>query len=223
MATFPDYYDILGVPPSASPDAIKTACACAAARYQTCESSPTDLRLPPRLPDKRKSLQHHPDRIPAGPGSEAKRKAATVQFQAIADAYYTLSDAGRRAAYDRLRSSHPDGSRTSNAGASSSYFNFFNTGAAGQEDDEDEYEGQPDAEHVFGSVFEEMLRPEVNRHVPLWTWVGAGAGAVLGFIAGNLPGAAIGGLAGQRLGAVRDAKGKAVYQVFKVRRFGKVE
>lgn len=29
----------------------------------------------------RQSLIHHPDRIPAGPGSEVKRKAATVQFQ----------------------------------------------------------------------------------------------------------------------------------------------
>lgn len=36
-------------------------------------------------------------------------------------------------------------------------------------------------------------------------------------IAGNLPGAAIGGFAGSKLGAVRDAKGKAVYEVFKVR------
>lgn len=35
-------------------------------------------------------------------------------------------------------------------------------------------------------------------------------------IAGNLPGAAIGAFGGSKLGAVRDAKGKAVYQVFQV-------
>lgn len=97
-------------------------------------------------------------------------------------------------------------------------------------------EDQPDPEHVFGSVFEDMLKPEVNRHIPIWvslsnsmgargqplmqlrqTWMGAAAGAAIGFIAGNLPGAAIGGYGGSRLGAVRDAKGKAVYEVFKVR------
>jgi len=85
-------------------------------------------------------------------------------------------------------------------------FDFF----AADADDE-----QPDAEGLFGNVFEDMLRPEVSRTLPLWTWTGAAAGAALGFIAGNLAGAAIGGFAGNRLGAVRDAKGKAVYEVFK--------
>lgn len=44
---------------------------------------------------KRASLLCHPDRIPqATPGSDLKRKQATVKFQAVADAYYTLSDSG---------------------------------------------------------------------------------------------------------------------------------
>ena len=34
-------------------------------------------------------------------------------------------------------------------------------------------------------------------------------------ITANLPGAAVGAFAGSRLGAIRDAKGKAVYTVFK--------
>ncbi|ORY73407.1 DnaJ-domain-containing protein [Leucosporidium creatinivorum] len=196
MASFPDYYSVLGVAPTATPDQIKTA-------Y------------------KRKSLLCHPDRVPAGPGSDIKRKAATTEFQAVADAYYTLSDTGRRASYDRLRTSQPSSSRTSNPTAdASSFFNFFSSRAGAPddfaEDDEAESEyGQPDAEYVFGNVFEDMLRPEVNRHLPFWTWTGAAAGAALGFIAGNLPGAAIGGFAGSKLGAVRDAKGKAVYEVFK--------
>lgn len=42
---------------------------------------------------------------------------------------------------------------------------------------------------MFGDVFEELLRPEVERVVPIWKWTGALSGAVLGFIAGNLPGA----------------------------------
>ncbi|KAM0755974.1 DnaJ-domain-containing protein [Meredithblackwellia eburnea MCA 4105] len=177
---FPDYYEILGVNENATPDQIKTA-------Y------------------KRKSLQTHPDRVPAGPGSDARRRAATLEFQAVSDAYYTLSDSTRRSNYDRVKSTQSKGNRSADAGSSSSYFDFFSQGT----------EEQPDAEHVFGNVFEDMMRPEVQRVFPLWTWTGAAAGAVMGFIVGNIPGAAIGGYGGSRLGAIRDAKGKAVYQVFK--------
>ncbi|GAA6001861.1 hypothetical protein JCM10207_002355 [Rhodosporidiobolus poonsookiae] len=189
MASFPDYYSILGVPSDATPDQIKTA-------Y------------------KRRSLQTHPDRIPATPGNEARRKAATVEFQAVADAHYTLSDPDRRRAYDNLRASNQ--SRWSDqAESSGSYWDYFGGGKQDDDPAEEEAEGErPDADHVFGSVFEEMLRPEVNRVLPLWTWTGAAAGAALGFIVGNLPGAAVGAFGGSRLGAVRDAKGRSVMQVF---------
>lgn len=60
-----------------------------------------------------------------------------------------------------------------------------------------------------------QLRPQVERLFPLWTYLGLTSGAIIGFITGNLPGAAIGAYAGSKLGKVRDAKGKAVYQVFK--------
>lgn len=36
----------------------------------------------------------------------------------------------------------------------------------------------------------------------------------MGYIVANVPGAVAGGFAGNRLGAVRDAKGKSVAQVF---------
>ena len=36
----------------------------------------------------------------------------------------------------------------------------------------------------------------------------------MGFIVANFPGMLAGAVAGNRLGAVRDAKGKSVYQVF---------
>lgn len=39
-------------------------------------------------------------------------------------------------------------------------------------------------------------------------------GAGLGFIIANIPGALMGGYAGNRLGAIRDAKGKSVMAVF---------
>lgn len=38
---------------------------------------------------------------------------------------------------------------------------------------------------------------------------------ILTTVAGNVPGAVIAGWGGSRLGAIRDAKGKAVYEVFK--------
>ena len=60
----------------------------------------------------------------------------------------------------------------------------------------------------------QLLRPEVERHLPLWTWLGAACGAGLGFITANVPGLVVGAYAGNRLGAIRDAKGKSVAAVF---------
>ncbi len=50
--------------------------------------------------------------------------------------------------------------------------------------------------------------------MPWWTYVGAVSGGGLGFIVANIPGLMLGALAGNRLGAVRDAKGKSVAAVF---------
>lgn len=88
------------------------------------------------------------------------------------------------------------------------------------------------------------LEPEVANVHKRWTWVGGAAGAALGYIVANIPGAVAGGeserphrcldgvdgvgrnhqlysgdelttgFAGNRLGAIRDAKGKPVAQVF---------
>ncbi|KAI5853665.1 DnaJ-domain-containing protein [Durotheca rogersii] len=74
----------------------------------------------------------------------------------------------------------------------------------------------------FEDVFEEMLREEgmaepdgTNRPTPrFWSILGAASGSVLGFIVANVPGAMAGAVAGNRLGAVRDARGKSVYAVF---------
>ncbi|GAA5850729.1 hypothetical protein JCM3766R1_000187 [Sporobolomyces carnicolor] len=191
--SFPDYYAILGISPEATPDQIKTA-------Y------------------KKKSLLCHPDRIPPGPENDARRKSATTEFQAVADAYYTLSEASRRRSYDQLRQANRGrasggggGASATGAGAGSWWANFGGVDSG----DDDSENVQPDAEHVFADTFEDLLRPEVHRVVPLWTYSGAIAGGVLGFIAGNIAGATIGGFAGSRLGAIRDAKGKAVYSVFR--------
>jgi len=58
------------------------------------------------------------------------------------------------------------------------------------------------------------LRPEVEHHTPWWAWLGTLCGAGLGFVVANFPGLLLGAVAGNRLGAVRDAKGKSVAAVF---------
>ena len=162
----------------------------------------------------KQSLLTHPDRM--ANATEAQRLEATKKFQTVADAYYVLSDTGRRRAYDAQRPSQSRGYPGASAGAapggfpggfydnsdsaSASFFeSFFRKGGPGSEfadedvrsDDSDEgsTSARPNAEHVFGDVFEELLRPEVERVMPFWNWIGAASGAALGFIAGNLPGA----------------------------------
>jgi len=206
-AKFPEYYVLLGVQKTASSDEIRTA-------Y------------------KRESLKTHPDRLHK-PTPEQK-KAATERFQAVADAYYVLSDSGRRREYDILLSSRPASSRSSEPSSSGAFFadfaKFFSgaaasggaskTDSAAKEKASPQAQGpgvapeRPDAEFVFTGVFEEMLRPEVEKRVPWWAWVGTASGAGIGFIMANIPGAVVGGIAGNRLGAIRDAKGKPVGVVF---------
>ncbi|KAJ1895721.1 hypothetical protein LPJ66_004415 [Kickxella alabastrina] len=72
-----------------------------------------------------------------------------------------------------------------------------------------------DADNVFGDVFEDLLRPEVQGGSSLWGILGLISGAALGFILGNVPGALVGGFAGKKLGAVRDNTGRPVYDSFK--------
>jgi len=201
---FPEYYVLLGVERSASTDDIRTA-------Y------------------KRESLKTHPDRLQKA--TPAEKKAATERFQAVADAYYVLSDPGRRREYDILLSSRPASARSSDPNASTAFFTEFakffsgtssssKTSSAPGEKPSPQAFGpgvapqRPDAEGVFTNVFEELLRPEVESRVPWWAWVGAVSGAGIGFIIANLPGAVVGGVAGNRLGAIRDAKGKPVGVVF---------
>ncbi|KAG8427119.1 hypothetical protein J3459_007484 [Metarhizium acridum] len=73
----------------------------------------------------------------------------------------------------------------------------------------------------FSDVFEEMMREEgmaeEGSSAPtskFWSLIGGLSGAALGFIIANFPGMLAGAVAGNRLGAVRDAKGKSVYEVY---------
>jgi len=192
MSSFPDYYSLLGVTPSATQEDIRTA-------Y------------------KRESLKTHPDRQ-ANANPEEKRRA-TEKFQAVADAYYVLSDPSRRRDYDHQYKSRSFNERTPDPGASANFFaNFANMFSGANTSDNaqtpPEQQQRPDAEGTFNDVFEELLRPEVERSIPWWSYTGALCGAGVGFIIANIPGAVAGGIAGNRLGAIRDAKGKSVAVVF---------
>lgn len=124
----------------------------------------------------------------------------------MADAYYVLSDHTRRREYDILLTSRPEASQSSDPSASSDFFaefaKYFSGGSTKPSsspsstaaDEGKEYAGpgvapeRPNADGVFGDVFEELLRPEVESRVPLWAWLGTASGAGIGFIVANIPG-----------------------------------
>ncbi|KAK4150661.1 hypothetical protein C8A00DRAFT_45982 [Chaetomidium leptoderma] len=100
-------------------------------------------------------------------------------------------------------------------------WDFFTGGqGAGQEDARQERAKTEDEQ--FADVFEEMLReegmaeqgPGATPTGSFWGMLGGLSGGALGFIVANVPGLVAGAVAGNRLGAVRDAKGKSVYAVF---------
>ena len=164
------------------------------------------------------------------PSDSPERPARTKKFQKINDAYYTLSDPSRRRDYDAARSYHgfpstaedsdpdteeiPRTEKPSTGGFPWSSFGF----GAKNEHEEERYSSEQ-----FGGMFEEMLREEgmaegkdAKPTGKFWSLVGGLSGGAMGFIVANFPGAIAGAVAGNRLGAVRDAKGKSVYSVFQV-------
>ncbi|CAM6108695.1 unnamed protein product [Calypogeia fissa] len=170
-----DLYEVLGVSVTATASEIKQA-------YR------------------KRSLETHPDRFPVG---SRDQQEATARFQEVNDAYYVLSDAGRRKEYDAKRA-------TDDAAAGG--YGFWSSSSAESKDSETRSKEQ------FGSIFEEMmadegLKDELNQG-QYYGVAGGAAGAVLGFIVANVPGALAGAVAGYRLGHIRDTRGKAVYLVF---------
>ncbi|KAK1757923.1 DnaJ chaperone [Echria macrotheca] len=109
------------------------------------------------------------------------------------------------------------------AGNGSAYswaWNFF-TNQANNNNAQPQPEREQAENAQFADVFEEMLReegmaePGTNRPTgKFWGVLGGLSGGALGFIVANVPGLVAGAVAGNRLGAIRDAKGKSVYSVF---------
>ncbi|KAF7893160.1 uncharacterized protein EAF02_000698 [Botrytis sinoallii] len=198
-----DYYAVLGVPSTATQQQIRNA-------Y------------------KKAALKTHPDRVASDSPERAER---TRKFQQINDAYYTLSEPTRRRDYDAARTYHGFGSGASTASTSMDDdeeipdpsagpggFPWSSFGFSSKAKNPEEEEKFQDAQ--FGDVFEEMLREEgmaENNNSPtgkFWSMVGGLSGGAMGFIVANFPGMLAGAVAGNRLGAVRDARGKSVYSVF---------
>ncbi|KAE9980931.1 hypothetical protein EG328_011949 [Venturia inaequalis] len=194
--------------------------------YKVLEVQSTATQPQIREAYKRAALKHHPDRVPS---DSPERAAKTKKFQAINDAYYTLSDPTRRRDYDATRSFHnftsgaaadPDEEEIPNnqgsagfAGWSDFFKNTFGSNTPAEESQRSNAQ--------FSSVFEEMMQDEGlaegETHQPtgkFWSLVGGLSGGAMGFIIANFPGAVAGAVAGNRLGAVRDTKGKSVYSVF---------
>lgn len=175
------------------------------------------------------------------PASSPDRTTRTKKFQQINDAYYTLSDPTRRRDYDSTRNQFHGFARQSTpqadaeeeseeiprpgsggagfsmpGGGSFPWSAFGFGGRAKTEEDANRYSNEQ-----FGSVFEEMMRDEgmaegddARPTKVFWSIVGGVSGGAMGFIVANVPGALAGAVAGNRLGAVRDKRGKSVYSVF---------
>lgn len=107
---------------------------------------------------------------------------------------------------------------SSGGAAAGGFFNMFGNMFGGQA--KTEGDANRFSNEQFGSVFEEMMRDNdmadsENRPTKtFWSIVGGVSGGAMGFIVGNFPGAIAGAVAGNRLGAVRDKRGKSVYSVF---------
>lgn len=160
--------------------------------YAALEVSPQASQQEIRDAYKKAALKNHPDRVSH---NDPSRAARTRKFQQINDAYYTLSDPERRRDYDSNRA----------------YQSSPQHAQSNWQDDQ------------FAGIFEEMMREQGmaedtgEQAMPdrkLWGILGGLSGGVMGFIVANVPGMLAGAVAGNRLGAVRDSKGKSVYEVF---------
>ncbi|RBR16075.1 uncharacterized protein FIESC28_07095 [Fusarium coffeatum] len=200
--------------------------------YAILEVSETASTQQIRDAYKRAALKTHPDRVANDSPERAER---TRKFQLVNDAYFTLSEPTRRREYDAQRKlfntstpsdpwedipeTETEGGAAPRQSPYSWAWNFFTNQATGGQAPPQDREQTENAQ--FSDVFEEMMREEGmaegrDNHPTgrFWSMLGGASGGALGFIVANVPGLVAGAVAGNRLGAVRDAKGKSVYSVF---------
>jgi len=152
--------------------------------YATLSVDPKATQQQIRDAYKKAALKHHPDRVPA---NSPERSARTKRFQAVNDAYYTLSDPARRREYDAARAYNswtgstatpdaewedevpaPDAGTGAGAGTGGGFnfssfpwsaFGFGSSGASKPAGTTEESHNRFSDEQ-FGGIFEEMLREE---------------------------------------------------------------
>ncbi|KAI3646841.1 hypothetical protein MP228_009769 [Amoeboaphelidium protococcarum] len=149
------------------------------------------------------ALKHHPDKNP-------NDNRANLKFQYVNDAYAILSDPSQRRRHDQER-------RQSGATLFNPMSSESKSRSQYHQQEEDEYEPQVDADNLFGSEFEDMLRNEMRNGSGngfMWSLIGALCGLGLGFIIFNIPGALVGLAIGRYLGGLRDTHGRSVLEVF---------
>ncbi|KAK3990366.1 hypothetical protein QBC44DRAFT_325597 [Cladorrhinum sp. PSN332] len=193
---------------------------------------------------KRAALKTHPDRVPTDHPErrERTRKFQLVNdaYYTLSDptrrreydAQRKLFSTSRGAPADPFAqepppySAHDNNQHHGPGAAETAYswaWNFFTGQNGNQQNAQQAQQEREQTENAqFADVFEEMLREEgidgngnqVNNTGKFWGTLGGLSGGALGFIVANVPGLVAGAVAGNRLGAVRDAKGKSVYAVF---------
>ncbi|KAL5596983.1 hypothetical protein BROUX41_006344 [Berkeleyomyces rouxiae] len=217
----PDYYAILEIPENASAQKIREAYKKAALRTHPDRVAADHPERAARtrkfqlvndayytLSDAARRREYDAQR------RLFQRPSASAGADPFADPFAEFDNAGPP----------PSSSSSPSSGSSSMPFswawNFFTSGASAS----DQAKARAKAEEAqFADVFEEMLNEEgLDGHGEkktgaggrFWGAVGGLSGGALGFIVANVPGMVMGAAAGNRLGAVRDEKGKSVYEVF---------
>ncbi|OCF42122.1 hypothetical protein I317_04093 [Kwoniella heveanensis CBS 569] len=232
-SSLPQYYSILNVSPTATADEIRTAY-----KKESLRSHPDRLPGNATPQDRRKATERFQIVSDAYYvlSDPARRAEYDALFRSRPSSAFTDDNASEyeqeQASGNFFENFAQFFQNATGTGSASGEKASAGPSAAGSAGAGAGMGARPDAHGVFGDVFEEMLTPEVARVRPWWSWVGGASGAALGYIVFNVPGAVAGGkcisflikfclrliitgFAGNRLGAIRDAKGRAVGEVFK--------
>ncbi|GJN73153.1 hypothetical protein PLICBS_007229 [Purpureocillium lilacinum] len=229
----PDYYAILGIQETATEQQVRDAYKRAALKTHPDRVATDSPDRPARtrkfqlvndayftLSDASRRREYDTQRR-LFPGSRSRKKKPAAASSSSGSSY-----ADPFAEYDESADEEippQGGNDTSGAGNAYSWaWNFF----TGRQNEQQRHGAAGDRQQTedaqFEDVFEEMMREEGmaegdGSNAPtgkFWSLLGGVSGGALGFIVANVPGLVAGAVAGNRLGAVRDAKGKSVYAVF---------